>query len=127
MTSNIESQLVELNQTIKSLKSIYPVAGSLVPFKVSQSQIITGTVQPNSSAVIRLRFTPEPNHGGYTMVSLGAQSTGQKYPCSSHTEPQSGDGTAVLVITVAGAFNYATNYSVRGFAMGAVNGTFTRI
>lgn len=118
-----EQELVNLENEIRALKTVHPVAASLLKFYIITSQEFTVT----GVLIARFQFTPTPNPGGEVYVNLRAVVTegGSEVPREQVTEPQ--DGTGNVVIQVQMGADTSKTYKVKIIASGSTPGTFTML
>lgn len=117
-----EQQIVELENELHALKSVYPVAGSTIKFYVTTSQDFGVT----GGGICRIKFIPDQGHGKPVFVRLRAVVFYQNREVSREqvVEPQDGSGDVVIAIQM-GVNPY--DYTVRVIASGATPGTFTML
>lgn len=127
MSRTVEQRLNTLESLVKSLKATFPVAGSLVQFTVNKSQVFGVTLPANVTTIVKVKFTPDKNLGQHNLITLAAETTGLKWPCSYYVSPQNGDGTLMLVAMLPGALLETTTVELQVTALGTTAGTFTRI
>lgn len=127
MSRTVEQRLVALENLERSLKATFPIAGSLVNFVITKSQRFQITLPANATTIVKFRFTPSKNLGQNNLITLSAETTGQKWPCSYYVSPQNGDGTITLTAILPGALLEATNAEIQATAQGTTSGTFVRI
>lgn len=127
MNPSIEKRLKTLEDQERANKSTFPVAGSLVKFIVTKSQSFSVTVPAGGSITLSVKFTPIKNLGQNNFISLAAESSGTKYAAKYYTKPQTGDGTATIVINVDGSLLETLTANISVIASGTVAGTFTKV
>lgn len=128
MTMNINTQkrLAKLENVTKEIKAVFPVAGSLVSFIVTESGAYTLTASPQSTQSIRVRFTPDKTQNGPTLTNLTAVTiSGANLPCAYAMEPQADDGSTVVKIWLAGSYNLSVTAAVKVIASSQTSGTFS--
>lgn len=127
MSRTVQQRLAALENLEKSLKSTFPVAGSLVKFVVTKSQYFRIVTQANETITARFRFTPSKSLGQNNLITLAAETVSTKYPCLYYVSPQNGDGSLVLTMTIPGQLMETTTREVQITALGTVSGTFERV
>lgn len=126
-----ENRIFQLENTVKNMKSVYPVAGSLVRIHKSESGVFTSIAAANSGAgVCRVRFVP--TRAG-TLVNIYAEASlngqfGINSPLHTfHMEPVSADGSVVAVCTVNVMSTSDETCYFRFKAIGGSDGTFYKV
>lgn len=121
---NTETELTNLDNEIKALKSAYPVAASNLRFYIITSQNFEVTSDGNP---IRIQFTPTFGGGSTIFERLRAVVVydGQEVFREQVTEPQ--DGTGNVVIQVDLGATQGLNYTVRVIASGISTGSFSML
>lgn len=127
MSKTVEQRLTALENLERSLKATFSVAGSLVKFVITKSQRFQITLPANTTTIVKFRFTPSKNLGQNNLITLSAETTGQKWPCSYYVSPQNGDGTIVLTAALPGALLETTMTTIQATALGTASGSFARI
>lgn len=127
MSRTVEQRLAALENLERSLKATFPVAGSLVNFVITKSQRFQIALPANATTIVKFRFTPSKNLGQNNLITLSAETTGQKWPCSYYVSPQNGDGAITLTAILPGALLETTNAEIQATAQGTTSGTFVRI
>jgi len=127
MNKSVEQRICKLENLEKSLKAAFPVAGSLVQFIVSKSQVFDVVLPANTMTIIKIMFTPNKNLGQNNLITLAAETTGLKWPCSYYVSPQTGDGTLTLTAILPGALLETTAVKLQVTALGTTTGNFTRV
>ena len=123
---NTEIELKRLENDVKSLKEVYPVAASKVKFYVFSSPEfhITGSQEA------RFKFTPSYGRGRLSFTRLSATARIGDNPTvfapEQVNEPQDGSGSVVIKIRFENYSPDAT-YHVKLMASGTSPGTFTQI
>lgn len=127
MSQTVEQRLKRLESLEKSLKAVFPVAGSLVQFIVTRSGLYRVTLLANTTTPVRFQFTPNKGLGRNNLITLAAETSGQKWPCSYYNEPQTNNGTITLTAIMPGALLEDTTVEIQVTALGTTSGTFTRL
>lgn len=125
--NNTEKRLMTLENELKALKAICPIAGKLAKMYVVTSQSFTiggGT----TFHAARFRFTPDYGLGQYNLITMTpivtstyAGSTWDTIP-TFEVLPQDGSGAVEMIV-----FNLIDTDIVKIIASGTLPGTFTRI
>lgn len=127
MDQNCEAGIKRLEEEVKSLKAIYPIAASKTKFYVTESEVF------NVSGLSTARFRFRPNYGRgkkilvkLTAVEVGLVEFNQSviFP-PQFNEPQDGSGDVIVQVKSGGA-SYAM-YKIKIIASGTTTGVFTRL
>lgn len=117
---NTEQELTILENELRALKAMHPVAASMLRFYTTTSEVFT----LNGGSTYRIQFTPTPNPGGMVFIKLmGVKESGENL--SQVTEPQDGSGN--VVIQVNPGVSLGKTWNVRVIATGSAPGTFTML
>lgn len=117
---NTEQELTVLENELRALKAMHPVAASMLRFYTTTSEIFT----LNGGSIYRIQFTPTPNPGGTVFIKLRAVRT-DGFIMIQATEPQ--DGTGNVVVRVETGPSLSKIWSFRVIATGSAPGTFTML
>ena len=129
----IESRIAALRQANQARKVASKISASLVRFVSSLSP--TYSVTPGGSAITaRIKFQADsPDENGRSMVNLNAEVSSNSSFSSdyiwrfSYNEPQAGDGSIVIRLTIAVPEDDTATYYFRIRSAGSTTGTFTRL
>lgn len=129
---NTEQRIAALEHENASRKTVYPVAGSLVKFTSQISPTYSRVGAANDTIVVRIRFTPSVvTDSGISLTTLRPEVTVDDPNFNSRwsrtfvvSEPQEGDGSVVLRISIA-TIGVAATYFFRAISTGPSGGTFT--
>lgn len=129
--SQIEQQILDLENANKQRKTAYPIAGSLVGFASSMSSTFSKSGGGTVPVTAQIKFQADsPGDNGKTLVTLWPQVSANSdfstiYPMVfSANEPQAGDGSIILDISIATPYATGTYY-FRALSTGSSTGTFT--
>lgn len=127
-----EQRIAALEHENASRKTVYPVAGSLVKFTSQVSPTYSRAAAANETIVVRIRFTPNiVTDTGISLTTLRPEVTVDDPTFNSRwprtfviSEPQTGDGSVVLRISIA-TIGVEATYFFRAISTGPSGGTFT--
>ena len=121
----LQARIARLKYANQSRKAVRRISGSKIRFISQTSQEFSGSGE--WGFVRRIRFTPSnPSDGGISMIDLRTQSSFPQESIRSVNEPQSGDGSVVIRVTVAHGFA-PRPVSFRIVATGTSRGIFEQI
>lgn len=131
MIDSTQVRINKLDQNNKSRKSTYPIAGSLIPMKASFSDLITvHSPEGVQSHVVRVKLTPDKqSSNGKYLITLRAKVfyntalTNRLSRVFFITEPQSGDGTVVIRVSINTDYP-ESDYYLQISSSGVSSGTF---
>lgn len=122
---SVQSQIRELWNLAKALKSAAPISASKVKTYLTTSQAFSSTNQQT----VRIKFTPSYTSGGATIASLHPKITSGDTPLgwvAFVNEPQDGTGAVVIKIQFD-TYSPSYTYTIRVYAFGTSPGTFSML